>query len=210
MKKFLVAIVAVLFAAPSFAQYSSGGFTLSESTVYYGMRLGLNVSNLTGDTEGFSGAKAGLNLAGVIGIRVSESTPIFLESGIYFTQKGCSKEKNNYVNLSYLEIPILLKYGIQVSDDIAVLPFVGPTFSYGIGGKMKGGDGTEKESSFGSGKYNRGDVGIKIGCGAEYNKLYLEAGYQFGIANIADWKDLKNNDASVHNGALFINLGVNF
>jgi hypothetical protein len=34
MKKFLVAIVAVLFAAPSFAQYSSGGFSLSESTVY--------------------------------------------------------------------------------------------------------------------------------------------------------------------------------
>ena len=49
MKKFLVAIVAVLFAAPSFAQYSSGGFTLSESTVYYGARVGLNVSTLTGD-----------------------------------------------------------------------------------------------------------------------------------------------------------------
>ena len=29
MKKFLMAIVAVLFAAPSFAQYSSGGFSLS-------------------------------------------------------------------------------------------------------------------------------------------------------------------------------------
>ena len=28
MKKILVAIVAVLFAAPSFAQYSSGGFSL--------------------------------------------------------------------------------------------------------------------------------------------------------------------------------------
>ena len=65
MKKFLVAIVAVLFAAPSFAQISSGGFSLTESTVYYGMRMGLNVANLTGDTEGFSGANAGLNLAGV-------------------------------------------------------------------------------------------------------------------------------------------------
>lgn len=209
MKKLLVAIVAVLFAAPSFAQYSSGGFTLSESTVYYGMRLGLNVSNLTGDTDAFKGAKAGLNFAGVIGIRVSESTPIFLESGLYFTQKGCSKEKNNYVNLNYLEIPILLKYGIQVADEIAVLPFIGPTFSYGIGGKMKGGDGADKEDSFGSNKYSRGDVGIKLGCGAEYNKLYLEAGYQFGVTNIADWK-IANNDASVHNGALFINLGVNF
>ena len=49
MKKFLMAIVAVLFAAPSFAQMGSGGFTLSESTVYYGIRMGLNVSTITGD-----------------------------------------------------------------------------------------------------------------------------------------------------------------
>ena len=101
MKKFLVAIVAVLFAAPSFAQISSGGFSLTESTVYYGMRMGLNVANLTGDTEGFSGANAGLNLAGVLGLRISDSTPIFLESGLYFTQRGAKKDKNTYANLNY-------------------------------------------------------------------------------------------------------------
>ena len=38
----------------------------------------------------------------------------------------------------------------------------------------------------------------------EYDMLYLEAGYQFGIANIADGK------GSIHSNALFINFGVNF
>ena len=210
MKKLLVAIVAVLFAAPSFAQFNSGGFSLNESTVYYGMRLGLNVSNLTGDMDD-NGAKAGLNFAGVLGLRISDSTPIFLESGLYFTQRGASKDKNTYVSLNYLEIPLLLKYGIAATDEIAVLPFIGPTFSYGVGGKMKGGEGADKESSFGSNKFTRPDVGIKVGCGAEYNKLYLEMGYQFGLTNIADWKiPGKNDDASVHNGAFFVNLGVNF
>ena len=210
MKKFLVAIVAVLFAAPSFAQISSGGFSLTESTVYYGMRMGLNVANLTGDTEGFSGANAGLNLAGVLGLRISDSTPIFLESGLYFTQRGAKKDKNTYANLNYLEIPVLLKYGIQATDEIAVLPFIGPTFSMGIAGKMKSGEGSDKESSFGSDRFNRLDAGIKFGCGAEYNKLYLEMGYQFGLSNIADWKVNATDDASVHNGAFFVNLGVNF
>ena len=209
MKKFLVAIVAVLFAAPSFAQFNSGGFSLNESTMYYGMRLGLNVSNLTGDFDE-NGAKAGLNFAGVLGIRVSESTPIFLESGLYFTQRGASKDKNTYASLNYLEIPLLLKYGIAATDDIAVLPFLGPTFSYGVGGKMKGGEGDDKVSSFGSDKFSRADVGIKVGCGAEYNKLYLELGYQFGLSNIADWKLNAKDDASVHNGAFFVNIGVNF
>ena len=208
MKKFLVAIVAVLFAAPSFAQISSGGFSLNESTVYYGLRMGLNVSNLTGDATD-TGSKAGLNLAGVLGIRVSDSTPIFLESGLYYTQRGAKKNKNTYANLNYLEIPILLKYGIQATDEIAVLPFVGPTFALGISGKSKYGDGADKVDSFESDRFKRLDAGIKLGCGAEYNKLYLEMGYQFGLSNIADWK-IGADDASVHNGAFFVNLGVNF
>lgn len=206
MKKFFLSIVAALLAVPTFAQYSSGGFSLSESSVYYGARIGLNLSTLTGDVDNLN-SKAGLNLGGVIGLRISESTPVFLESGLYFTMNGAKKDKNE-VNLNYLEIPILIKYGIQVADEIAILPYLGPTIGFGIGGKMKG-DGWS-ESSFGSDKYARPDVGIKLGCGAEYNKLYLELGYKFGITNIADWKDNNNNDASVHNGAFFVNFGVNF
>jgi len=208
MKKFLAAIVAVLFAAPSFAQYSSGGFSLSESSLYYGVRLGMNISNLTGDAPDL-GSKIGLNLGGTVGMRLSDTTPIFLESGLYFTGCGASKDKTS-ISLNYLELPILIKYGVQVSDDIALLPFVGPTFRYGLfGGKWKT-SGAGKTDSFGDGKFKRADVGIKLGCGAEYNKLYLELGYQFGITNIADWTLVNGDDATAHNGALFVNLGVNF
>lgn len=208
MKKFLVAIMAVLFSAPSFAQYSSGGFSLSESSLYYGIRLGMNIATLTGDAPDL-GAKIGLNLGGTVGLRVSDTTPIFLESGLYFSGSGASKDKNS-ISLNYLELPILIKYGVQVTDEIAVLPFIGPTFRYGIfGGKWKT-SGAGKTDSFGDNKFKRADVGIKLGCGAEYSKLYLEAGYQFGITNIADWSLTNGDDASAHNGALFINMGVNF
>ncbi len=208
MKKILVAILGVLFAAPSFAQYSSGGFSLSESSVYYGIRLGMNMATLTGDAPDL-GTKIGLNFGGTVGLRLSDTTPIFLESGLYYTGSGASKDKTT-ISLNYLEIPILIKYGVQVTDDIALLPFVGPTFRYGLfGGKWKT-SGAGKTDSFGDGKFKRADMGIKLGCGAEYNKLYLELGYQFGITNIADWALLNGDDASAHNGALFINLGVNF
>lgn len=208
MKKILMSIVAVLFAANSFAQYNSGGFSLSESTVYYGVRMGLNLSTITGDGTDDASMKAGLNLGGVVGLRVSDATPLFLESGLYFTMSGANGKGKNVVNLNYFEIPILMKYGIQATDDIAILPYIGPTLRFGIGGKTK----VEKSTgldSYGSfskdGAYNRPDVGIKIGCGAEYNKLYAELGYQFGITNILD----DDNNAQ-HNGALFINIGMNF
>ena len=130
MKKFLVAIMAVLFSAPSFAQYSSGGFNLSESSIYYGIRLGINFATLTGDAPDL-GTKTGLNFGGTVGLRLSDTAPVFLESGLYFTGCGESKDKST-VTLNYLELPLLIKYGVQVSDDIALLPFVGPTFRYGI------------------------------------------------------------------------------
>ncbi|MBO4811403.1 MAG: porin family protein [Prevotella sp.] len=208
MKKFLVAIMAVLFSAPSFAQYSSGGFNLSESSVYYGIRLGINFATLTGDAPDL-GTKTGLNFGGTVGLRLSDTAPVFLESGLYYTGCGASKDKNS-ISLNYLELPILIKYGVQLNDDIAILPFIGPTFRYGLfGGKWKT-SGAGKVDSFGDGKFKRADMGIKLGCGAEYNKLYAELGYQFGITNIADWQVANGDDASAHNGAFFFNVGVNF
>ena len=210
MKKIFSAIVALMLAMPSFAQFASGGFELDKSNIYYGARFGLALGSLSGDTEAgtmdYSGMKAGITLAGVIGLRLSESAPVFLESGLYYTQRG-GKDGSYTADLNCFEIPILVKYGIQATDKIAVLPFVGPYFAYGIAGeteyKNEHGD-KEKERTY---KHflNHNDMGFKFGCGLEYNMLYLELAYHLGIANIAD-----NEDFTTHARQLSINLGVNF
>lgn len=206
MKKLLVAIAAVLFSAPSFSQINTGEFSVDESSVYYGVRFGLNVASLAGDKETL-GTNTGINLGAVIGLRLSDTTPIFLESGLYYTERGASKGKTE-VNLNYLEIPVLIKAGFNATDDIAILPFIGPTVSLGIAGKMKGYNKNGEfysESAFGSEKYARPDVSVKVGCGAEWNMIYLETGYQFGIANVLD-----SEEFSQRGNAFFINFGVNF
>ena len=202
MKKFFAAIVAMMLAVPSFAQFASGGFELDKNNVYYGARMGLTLASMSGDYDA-SSMKAGLTLGGVIGLRVSSSSPVFLESGFYYTQRG-GKEDDVTMTLKNLEIPIVLKYGIQATDKIAVLPFLGPYFSWGIGGRIKNDKVTPEIDTSSYNVVNHGDMGVKVGCGAEYDMLYLEAGYQFGIANIADDK------GSIHSNALFINFGVNF
>lgn len=207
MKKLLISIISILFSATSFAQIQAGEFSMDKSTVYYGVRLGLNVASISGDKETL-GAKAGLNFGGVVGLRISETTPLFIESGLYYTQRGADKDRNE-VNLNYLEIPILIKAGFNITDDIAILPFVGPTFAVGISGKQKWYDDKNdfhSEKSFGSnGSYKRGDMGIKLGSGIEWNMLYAELGYQFGVANIYD-----SDEFTQHGNALFLNIGVNF
>ena len=205
MKKFLLSIVAALLAVPSFAQVGSGGFSVSGSSVYYGVRLGMNVSTVTGKYVD-ADSKVGMTLGGVIGLHVSETVPVFLESGIYYSGRGAKD-----YNLNYLELPILIKYGIQVSDEVAILPFIGPYFSLGVSGKYKdvdmstGKTVTVKDSSYDLMK--RSDMGFKLGCGVEYNMLYAELGYQFGVTDIA--KDNPQDDGA-HTGNFFVNIGVNF
>jgi len=210
MKKLFTAIVAILMAAPTFAQYSSGGFSLEKENLYYGARIGLTSAGIGGD-EGI-GSKVGMTLGGVIGLRVSSTTPVFLESGLYYTERGGKKDKLT-TSLNYFEIPILIKYGIKATDEIAILPFVGPYFSYAISGRTKM-KGDEDWSSFNEtheyngktyGGYKHADMGFKLGCGAEYNKLYLELGYQFGVADISSYEALTK-----HGHAFFMNFGINF
>ena len=171
MKKFIVAIMAVLFAAPSFAQFTSGGFSLDENSVYYGIRLGVNFAGIGGDFNDNLGTKVGMNLGGVIGLRLSQSTPVFLESGLYYSERG-AKDGKDKASLTYLELPVLIKYGIQAGSDFVVLPYIGPYFSYGIAGKTKIKDLNINESSYDY--FKHGDMGFKFGCGVEYNNLYAE------------------------------------
>ena len=214
MKKVLVAIVALFCSVSSFAQYSSGGFSLDEENLYWGVRFGLTGASIGGDLD--VGMKTGMTLAGVVGLRASDSTPVFIESGLYYTERGAksgetSKGVIKQVSYNNLEIPLLVKYGIKATDEIAVLPFFGPYFSYAFSGKTKVEDLNGKIVSVGTFDekkwegLKRANMGFKIGCGAEYNKVYLEVGYQIGVTNIC-----KKDEVTAHSNALFVNFGVNF
>jgi len=209
MKRLFLAIATLVLSLPTFAQYSSGGFDLDKQNLYYGARMGLNVASLSGHTASYtdlSGTRAGLILGGVIGLRLSSTSPVFLESGVYYTERG-GKGKEDGVETNSktncFEIPVLVKYGFQVAPEVALLPFLGPYFSYAIGGKTEGVQGN-KHSSFNDGYFKHTDMGLKFGCGAEYNKLYLEAGFALGLADIAE------SGGAAHNRAFYLNFGVNF
>ncbi len=209
MRKILLTIAATMASLASFAQYNSGGFSLDKDNMYYGIRIGMTVSRLHGDAHFFTpdDSKTGLTLGGVLGLRLSNFTPVFLESGLYYTERGGkgndinpeSAKKHAVSKFNIIEIPVLIKYGIKTGDEVALLPFAGSYFSMAVNGK------TNKHGTFQKDYFKRFDAGFKLGCGVEYSLLYIEMGYQFGLSNISN-----NEDNSVHHGALFANFGVNF
>lgn len=215
IKRLFATFCAAAVFAVSSAQMNSGGFRLDNRSVYYGLRMGFTSSHLGGDFD--TDAKTGLNLGMVVGLRCSPYIPMFLESGIYYTERGGKEgglstplgRASIKYNLGYIEVPVLMKYGIGIADEFAILPYVGPNFAVGVGGQTKEthpGETAIKYDSFGSDKFNRFDVGIKLGCGFEWNMVYAEVGYNWGITNISDFRD----DSETFNRAFYMNIGINF
>lgn len=225
MKKLFTLIMAVAIAMPTFAQFGGSRrtkdrFNHSNVEQYYGLRLGYNIASINSNDASIDmNSYGGFAFGGVYGLQLANSTPIWLEAGLFYSEKGGKDENkltvvnNNGVltemtqkvttRLMYLQAPIVIKYAFDVADDFYVQPFLGGYLGLGIGGKTKLYGSRETHDSFD--KFNRFDGGLRIGCGAEYQMVYAEMGFDFGIANISD-----DDFSTARNQSFFINVGVNF
>ncbi|MBQ7512576.1 MAG: PorT family protein [Prevotella sp.] len=232
MKKLMTLILAVAMTIPVFAQFENNRqrsrYKHDDTERYYGLRLGLNVATLNSSNVALldMGARAGLTFGGVFGFQLANSAPLWLETGLFYSEKGgvsstplndvelsygSTKEKVNVnevkCRLSYLQVPIVVKYSFEMGDDFYMQPFFGGFLSLGVGGKMKF-DTTDKDKRQANSSFdyvNRFDGGLRVGCGMEYQMVYVEIGCDFGLANIG-----KGDFDSVRNQNFHIVAGVNF
>ncbi len=177
---------------------------------YLGLRVGLNASHVASESHLLdgSGVKTGLNIGFVAGTQLSYRTPLFLESGLYYTQKGGKSGSGDgkfTYDLNYLEVPVLIKYKHFVGNQTSIQPYAGAYLAVGTDGEIKNYGARKAFSSYDDGYFKRFDGGLKIGCGVGYNMLYVDASYDIGLANIG-----QDDFDDTHNGCFTINVGVNF
>lgn len=227
VKTLISSLLCLSLAVPATAQGSYGyrrpalqsSYT-QDHEVYYGLRLGLALARVGSDDPQLDGGslQGGLNVGGIIGFQLSPTAPVYLESGLLYSQKGgkgylnnssattsYTKGKKFTFDLNYLEVPIVAKYLIDLEDDITVQPFFGGYLAIGVAGNMKDYGEREERSAFSDDYFKRFDGGIRLGCGVQYQVMYAEMAYDWGLANIG-------HDAfgSSHTGCLSLNVGVNF
>ena len=143
MKKIVFIMMAMLMAViPSTAQnykYSKYynqktghldyGFNNKGIDTYYGIRIGPGFSYVTSDDSRLDGGdwQTGLNVGVVAGFPLTYSDPLYLETGLYYIEKGGKKSlgggKKMTYDLNYLEIPVVVKYKYEIDDDLTIEPF---------------------------------------------------------------------------------------
>ena len=222
----ITTLLAVLTAVPSLAQYVGRPYgrpvapyhrsyhdnTLRRPTAidsYFGLRVGLDVATVSADNSLLNGTspKTGFNVGMVAGIQLAPATPLYLETGLSYMEKGGSGSHNgSYTySMNYLEVPFLVKYQHNFDPLTSIQPFVGAYCAAGISGNIKEQDQRKSASSFSDNAFKRFDAGLRLGCGLQFDHLYAELGYDIGLSNVS-----RDDFDQAHTGCFFANVGVNF
>jgi len=201
----------------------------SNAQFYLGIKAGLNFHNFGVSKEqkeyfrpsmkmGFQmGATAEIALSGRFGIQMEA---LYAQRGSkYSSNFELKDDQNNSViinakeNLSYIEIPLLLKYNFRGREMGGYL-LAGPQLGFAMKGKWSGtftssksdtpiNDVTLKFGSTRSDNYKKSSLGLAIGAGffyeLEVGKIVADVRYVLGLSNIVA------NPTSVSGPSIVIN-----
>ena len=186
-KLFTVAFLAVMTVCVSAQDFKKFRF---------GPTAGLNIStmNLVLDHS----SKVGFNVGAIVEYNFSDNW--LVSSGLKYSQKGVKWDnivggKDLKANPGYLEIPLHLGYRYVFTDKFSMFAEFGPYFAFGVSGKLKA-DGFSSIDYFDDtatrvfgGEAKKFDLGLGFAVGAEYNKIQLRLGYDFGLTKGFDVED---------------------
>lgn len=198
--------------------------TVSFSQVRFGAQVIGNAGSASVKSEDLSNFKKPMQIgygAGVVA-EVPLQNNFCVRSSLNFLQKKSSVEftttevagKTSTIKstLNYLELPVNLVYKIPMNG-MSVYFGAGPSFGYGISGKMKyqgylategvvvpvneTTDAFKKEDNGGAG-LKRFDLSANVNAGLQLdNGVYVNAGYLAGLSNLGDAGDGKYKNRGI-------------
>lgn len=203
MKKILAILAVLLLTDAALAQNFEKNI--------FGIRAGLNLSSLSASIEGLSvstSSRTGFFVAVSDQILLSSGLPLYLETGLGISSRGGKADEMTMRPL-YLQIPLLINYHIDIRNIVSIQPFAGLYYGLGIAGKAKGGG--EKADIFGEDSgLKRSDLGVRLGAGVGWNRLYFGLSYDIGCLNQLKSKLVEGMDLTLRNSCFTISIGYNF
>ena len=184
----------------------------------FGIKGSLNSSNFSGDTEGVDfTSRIGFNVGAFATIKLSKNITLQPEI-LYSTQGAEAKNVTAAIddmlfsgdvkfNLSYINVPVMLKYYVADKFNLEAGPQIGFLTSAKTSTKVDGFNQTTDEDIKDS--FESLDFGLNFGAGYDFTKN-ISAGirYNLGLANIA--KTEAGDNSKVHNSVFSVSVGYKF
>ena len=197
------------------------GAASAQSKTTFGVRAGVNFTNLNGEIGGSDldlKMKAGFHVG--VNAEIPLADEFFIQPGVLFSTKGAkADEGDGKINISYAEVPVNFLYKPEVGTGRLLLG-VGPYLGIAVGGKFKG-DGDDVDIEFTNDVENedeylysmkRLDFGGNLLFGYEFsNKFSVQLNAQLGMANLSPkFQGEKLDDTKMKNTAFGVSVGYRF
>jgi len=176
----------------------------------FGLKAGVNIANYGGDAEG-TDARIAPYFGGFANFAISEK--LSFQPELLYSMKGAKssykdewEEEETTDKLSYLDIPLMLKYNVAGGLNLQAGPQVGLL----LGAKQK----NEYKSDEGSGSVEMDvkeymkkiEFGLGFGLGYDFGAFGIDARYNLGLSNIYDSEE----DVKITNNVIQIGVSYKF
>jgi hypothetical protein len=175
----------------------AASFATAQSQVTYGVKGGLNITNIGGADVEDTKAKVGVHAGGFLESIVAENISVRPE--LLLSWQGYKSGGDYKVNLTYLNIPLLAKYTFKQG----FFAQAGPQIGMLLGAKSK--FGSDKENI----KNELTKIELALAVGAGYNftsNIGIDIRFNLGLSKLND-----DGDAKVYNrvwqAGVFYTLG---
>lgn len=214
MRKMMLLSTAGLLSLGVFAQSKK----YSVGTTTFGITGGVNWNNINGKTSTGdkleNKVKTGFN--GGVNVEFPVSNGFYLQPGVEYRQKGAELSNGNKLTLSYVDIPVNFIYKPALGRGSMLLGF-GPYVGFGIDGKMKSPNGTERKVNFDNSyslseaediQFKKLDAGANFMIGYEFkSKLSAALKAQLGLVDINPDTNIPGDKTRYRNTGFGLSLG---
>lgn len=198
MKKAITAISLAIFSLSFLPKVSNAQITGEELQARFGIKGGVNFSNLyTKDGDEDCSIQVGYH-AGLFA-KIPLTQQFAIQPELYYTTKGAKVTYNSSTvdgtadfNFNYLELPVLGV--VNITDNVNI--HAGPYFSYLVGGKAKNDANVnlfDFEDNINNDDYNKFDIGLAVGLGLDVGQVGFGARYSYGLSKIGKEKSYAGN-----------------
>lgn len=169
MKKIFTAIIAAVALLTA---------TSAQAQIKFGLKGGLNVTNMSFSTDELISNKTGF----FVGPAIKVGIPLVglgVDAALLYDQREAEVEDGPSLKQRSINIPINLRYNIGFSSIVGAYIAAGPQFGFGIGDKST----TLYDDADGKAVYDISNSNFSVNVGAGVTLLsHLEIGFTYNIA----------------------------
>ena len=166
------------------------------SQTKFGVKGGLNVSNIGGDAQG-NDPKLGFHVGAFVNIKSSDKFAIQPE--LVFSRQGAQSSENSKlkVNYDYINLPVMFHF--YASQNVFFM--TGPQLGILTAAKIK----YEDQSASIKDALNSMDFGLGFGLGVNSDDVTFSARYTLGLSNTS-----KSDEGTFPNRVFQLSIGFKF